>query len=367
MPTNKSTGDKRQAKRILKNINFESAAESHIALVHRKQGGPASGADYKLVVKNANFSDAFMEKASKIKVEMDIVEYLERFYNVYGENAEVLARALGFTTKRQEKYALEQQEQMLEDQEEMIDPERPDYDSDEKEWEDYITSRVGSLEVMKSLYEAESIPAALAELDEDEYLMLLTDQEMLEKAFAEVERLNKESKSTTGKDASNEEHEETAVAVSKSDGEASASGKKSKRKGLEKPMTKEVEDQVEVVTKAQFESLTKAFDEQTVELNKALEVIKAFEQEKKEAILKARKAQLVDAVKDEEKAEVVFKAVKDSADEDFEAVVKALKDIQVAVEKSGLFEEQGASAQEDDGVQESAVAKILKAKQAKAK
>lgn len=366
MPTNKKAGDKRQAKRILKNINFETAAESHIALVHRKQGGPASGADYKLVVKNLDFSEEFLEKASKVKVEMDIVEYLERFYGIYGENAEVLARALGFTTKRQEKYALEQQEEMLEDREQMIDPERPNYESSEKDWEDYITSRVGSLEIMKSLYEAESIPAALAELDEDEYLMLLTDQEMLEKAFTEVERLKKESEADKAKDASDEDNKETQIKVSKSDGEASASGK-SKQKGLEKPMTKEVQDQVEVVAKAQFESLTKAFDEQTVELNKALEVIKAFEQEKKEAILKSRKAQVLDAVKDEEKAEVVFKAVKDADDADFEAVVKALKDIQVAVEKSALFEEQGASAQEDEVVQESAVAKILKAKQSKAK
>ena len=35
-----------KAKRKLRNIDF-SGKDSHLALVHRDQGGPANGADYK--------------------------------------------------------------------------------------------------------------------------------------------------------------------------------------------------------------------------------------------------------------------------------------------------------------------------------
>lgn len=356
---------KLKAKRKIKALDF-SGANAAVALVSKDQGGGANGMTT-LLIKGANFSDEFVEKASKIKVEMDIVEYLERFYNIYGENAEVLARALGFTTKRQEKYAIEQQEEMLEDKEQMLDPERPDYDSDEKEWEDYVISRVASLEIMKSLYEAESITDAIAALDEDEYLMFLEDQQMLEKAFAEVEKL-KESEPVKANDASNEDNK-AAIKVAKSDGEASASVNKKtdiQTKKGKKPMTTEVQE-VEVIAKAQFESLTKAFEEQKVELQKAQELLKAFEEEKKQAVLKARKAQVLDAVKVEDKAEIIFKAVQGAADEDFEAVVKALKDLQEAVENSELFVEKGASAHDDEVQAESPVAKIIKAKLAKVK
>lgn len=370
-----------RAKRRLSDISFEREG-AHVALVSKDQGHGANGHHYALVMKAANFSEEFMQKASKIKVEMDVVEYLQRFYNIYGEDAEVLARALGFTTKRQEKYALEQQEDMLEEQEQMIDPERPSYDSDEKEWEDYITSRVGSLEIMKALYEADSVAEVISGLDEDEYLMFLQDQQMLEKAFKQIDKQKKkeskslalqgttESKSVVkqqANDASDEGQLAGKASKVKSDDEASASDDNRK---LEKSMTKEVETQVieqevEVVAKAQFDAISKALEEQKTELQKALDLVKAYEAEKKEAILKARKLSLVDAVADEAKAETLFKALKDSAEEDFEAVVKTLKEIQVSVDKSALFEEQGASVQEDDVVQESAVAKILKAKQRK--
>jgi hypothetical protein len=71
-------------------------------------------------------------------------------------------------------------------------------------------------------------------------------------------------------------------------------------------------------------------------------------------------------VKDEAKAEVLFKAVKDSADEDFQAVVKALAELTVAVEKSDLFVEKGVSVEAEQPVEkESAVAKLIKAKLSK--
>lgn len=116
------------------------------------------------------------------------------------------------------------------------------------------------------------------------------------------------------------------------------------------------------------ETLEKALTAQKEELQKALELVAKFEEEKKEAVTKARFAQVKDAVKDEAKAEVLFKAVnlvEDSAE--FEAVVKALKDMADLAEQGELFVEKGVSVEGEgtEAKQESAVAKLLKAKAAK--
>jgi len=351
-----------KAKRKLSDINFQEEG-AHVALVSKEQGHGANGHHYAVTMKALNFSDEFVEKASKIKVEMDIVDYLNRFYGIYSTEAEILARTLGFTTRKQEAYALEQQEEMIDDQADTIDPEYPSYDADEKEVEDYIASRIGSIEIMKSLYEADSLPEALSQLDEDEYLMFLEDQRLLEKAIKKIEKSKKAKEQKTKKESK---------PVLKAD-DASINSQSESIKKMEKSMpqgTQEVqvmEQEVEVIAKSQFDAISKAFEDQKQELAQALEIVKAFEQEKKEAILKARKADLVQAVKDEAKAEVLFKALKDSAEDDFNAAVKVLGEVQETIEKSVLFQEQGASVQEDEVNQESAVAKVIKARQAKAK
>ena len=120
---------------------------------------------------------------------------------------------------------------------------------------------------------------------------------------------------------------------------------------------------IEKAAKQEKETLEKALATQKEELQKALELVQKFEQEKKEAVTKARFQQVKDAVKDEAKAEVLFKAVnllEDAAE--FEAVVKSLKDMTDLAEKGEMFIEKGVSV-EGEGTevkQESAVAKILK-------
>jgi hypothetical protein len=113
-----------------------------------------------------------------------------------------------------------------------------------------------------------------------------------------------------------------------------------------KSMTEEVhvvEREVELVEKSALDSIQKAFAEQTEQLNKALKHLEQLEAEKKEAIAKSRKEQLVKACGD--KAEVIFKACGEATDEIFEGVVKALSDMQSVIEKSDLFKEQGASVE----------------------
>ena len=116
----------------------------------------------------------------------------------------------------------------------------------------------------------------------------------------------------------------------------------------------------EMVKKAEFDLIQKSLQDMQVELQKARDTVAQFEVEKKAAIEKARKQEMVTAVKDADKAEVLFKAVKDASEEDFQAVIKALAAITATVDNSDLFIEKGLNVEDKPVVAESPVAKALR-------
>ncbi len=319
----------RKAKRKLSDISFQHEG-AHVALVSKEQGGPANLHDYALVLKANKFSEEFVEKMQQVRVTMELPDFLQKFFGMWSEDAKVLATMMGYV--------------------EPADTQQMENEEAQAEVEDWIKSRMEAFEVLKAAYESDNLVAILSELNEEQYLAMLKDQELIEKAF------ENESKSSANAGA-----DDTSPACEVNKEEVSTSVDK---ETLEKSTMDE--NQKEMVEKATLDLLQKSFDEQKVALEKALETLAVYEAEKKAAIEKARKDQLVAAVKDEAKAETLFKAVKDVADEEFQAVVKALTEMQESVEKSALFQEQGSSAQEEtEVIQESAVAKLLKAKQAK--
>lgn len=330
----------RKAKRKLSNIDF-SAEGAHMALVSKDQGGPASGADYALVMKSANFSDEFVQKMQQVKVTMELPDFLRKFFNVYYEDAEVLARMMGYVKP------------------EVEETEYEDY------WEDYVQSKLDSFEILKSLADTQSIPDVLSKLTEDQYLAMLTDQAKLEKAFKKIE---KEKNSAVAPVAAADEGSTEAVAkAEQSDEKTEAKVEPSETVNKGKSMTKEVKAEpqasVEMVEKSALESIQKQMEDQKVELQKALDLVKAFEAEKKEAVRKARFEQVKGAVKDEAKAEVLFKAVGLVEDEsEFQAVVKALSELQALADKSDLFVEKGVQIETEEAPKESAVARVLKSR-----
>lgn len=311
-----------KAKRSLSSIDF-SKEDSHIALVGPAVGGPANGHDYALVMKAVNFSEEAIQKMQSIRVTLSVPEFLMKFFNMYYEDAQVLAQVMGY--------------------EPPADNATPDIAS----YQDYIDSRVQSIEVLKSLRKAEDYTKILAELDESQYLSLLQDQAELEKSLTEKSEPVAKAKG-----------DDTSIA-SEVNKEVSTSNPKQLEKQTMTTPT------VEMVEKSQLAALQKSFDEQTELLQKALESVAKFEAEKKEAIAKARKLKLVAAVKDEAKADVLFKALSlVETDEDFDAVVATLTDMATAVEKSALFEEKGAATSAEAPVvpEQSAVAKAVKAR-----
>lgn len=335
----------RKAKRKLSDIDFSSEG-AHVALVSQDQGNGANGHHYALVMKAVNFSEETIEKASQVKVTLEITEFLTRMFGMYSDDAEVLARALGFTTKE------------------------VDGSTEYETYQDYITSKVQSIEVMKSLYESDSISKVMSDLSEDEYLALLQDQEIIEKAFSKIEKQNKKNSGSVKKAklklAPTEEDTPAKGDVVKTtttgEGESSSVVKHNKK---DKNMTKEVDVQIveqetEMVNKAQFDEIRKAFEDQKEALEKALASVKQFEEEKKELIAKARKEALAGVCGDH--ADVIFKACSEADDDAFAAVVQALGAIKQAVDSSDLFVEKGVTAPEEVQENESGVMKLIKAK-----
>ena len=309
----------KKAKRVLKNIEFESSETSHIALVHKDQGGPASGADYRLVMKSNNFSPEFIQKMQAIQVTMTIPEFLSRFFMLWEEDVEFLSQLLGY---------VEPEDETMEAKE--------DYDK-------WIEERFQSFSIIKSLHEAKSLPDALSKLTEQDYLDVLTDQAVIEKALTEFTKGAKPEANTSAKNVEN-----TKV-------EASASKKKK-----EKQMTQETE----MVEKAALTAIEKAMQETQVELQKAKELVKQYEDEKKEAIVKSKTDAVKAVVKDEKQAAVVVKAALALEDQaDFDALVEVFKSMNDLLEKSGLFQEQGVSAEAaEDKPGETKLMKALKAR-----
>lgn len=315
----------RKAKRKLSDISFEKEG-AHVALVSKEQGGPANTHDYALVLKANKFSEEFVQKMQQIRVTMELPDFLRKFFGMYYEDSKILAAMLGYVEPVQE---------------------------DTGTYEDYIQSQLQAFEVLKSANEAESLAEVLSGLDETEYLAMLNDQELIEKAFASVE------KATESAPAASAEGTDTSPACEVNKEEVSASVNKEE---LEKSKMDE-DVKIETVEKAQFELVQKALDEQKVELQKALDTIATFEAEKKEAINKAKTEQIKAIVKDESKVEAIAKAALSlESEDDFTAFLAAMQAMMTTVETSEMFVEKGASAVEEPAIQESAVAKVLKAK-----
>ena len=141
-------------------------------------------------------------------------------------------------------------------------------------------------------------------------------------------------------------------------------------KSKETLMTKQVENSAEMVEKSLMVTLQKALDDQAVELQKALETIAVHQKEKQEQIQKSKTAQFTAVIKDEKlQAPIVKAALALEAQEDFDAFLVAVTAMQSQiekqkdfVEKSALFQEQGASTSEEPKSNESAVAKLVKSR-----
>lgn len=311
---------KRTPKRKLKDISFDHD-NAHIALVSDQvNGGPANLQPNALFLKAIEgFSDDILEKASQVTVTLPIEEFLEKFFGLYSEQAEILARAMGYTT-------------LMQAREDEDEPELENYG-------EYINRKLQSFQIIKSIKDN---PSAIAELNGEQYLALLQDQQTIEKAFEAIEKESDLKAIASESDTQQNASVEKATRVAKVESLDSVQ-KDNKGNYMPQEVKTVVADvEKELVEKSVLVDLQKAMEAQKEELNKALALVKQFEQEKKDAITKARKEKLDSAVKNQEQAAVLFKAANLLEDADFEAFVKAVADMQAVADNSDLFKSVGA-------------------------
>ncbi len=309
--------NKQKAKRKLKGFDFAKEGAA-VALVGPSVGGPANGIPT-LIAKANNFSPEFIQKMQQIQVTYELPEFLRKVFGMYYEDAEVLAKMLGYV--------------------EPEDEETEDYD----DWyENYIEEKLQSFTIIKSLHEAKNLPEALAQLTEQDYLDVLNDQVLIEKALKEFDAKSNASANSVEKPV---------------EAPASKVNKSKKEKQMATP---------EMVEKEKLTAIEKALNDQKVELEKALAQVKQYEDEKKEAIVKSKTEAVKAVVKDEKQAAVVVKAALAlDSQEDFDALVAVFKSMNDLLEKSGLFQEQGVSAEAAEDNKESKLAQVIKSKYAK--
>ena len=306
-----------KAKRKLSDISFEHEG-AHIALTHKDQGFSANGKPYALLFK-ANKNQEFIEKIQQVRVTMELPDFLEKFFYIWGEDAKSLAYMMGYV--------------------EPADTQKMEADEATADFEKWVEEKFTSLEILKSLKESENTSVALAAMEEKDILAVLKAQEQLEPFLKQPE--------------------------------GQSSGKQ-----LEKSMPN---PNVEMVEKSALVDLQKSFDDTKValekansdleatkvELQKANEQLNAFVEKAAQEKLQARKAALKDAVADDAKVETLFKSLSVVDDEVFTATVETLKSLRQEQDQGSLFKEQGAGTDENPAVGESLVQKALKAELAK--
>lgn len=330
--------DKVKAKRKLTDITFEHEG-AHLALVHKAQGGAASG--YKtLVMKSVdNRSPEFIEKASQVKVTLSLPDFLEKFFHVWGEDAELLATLFGYepSEDESEEYSTQSfwswyREKAMEHGavDSWGDPITRPTSQDRKEW---VEDQLQGIEILKSATLAKGSADFINSLTEEQYLNLLKDQQFIEKSF----KLQEVKKDLDGES-----------------GGKPTKGVNPKQTKASKADTQENEMTQETIEKAQYDAKEVELQKALADIQKAKEEIELFKAKEKEAVEKAREAEVVAAVVDVDASAKLFKAVKDLDAEAFKDVVDVVKALTAKVDESEMFKEKG-SPEEGVKVAKSAV------------
>lgn len=335
--------DKVKAKRKLTDITFEHEG-AHLALVHKAQGGAANG--YKtLVMKSVdNRSPEFIEKASQVKVTLSLPDFLEKFFHVWGEDAELLASMFGYEPSEDEsddEYSTQSfwswyREKAMEHGavDSWGDPITRPTSQDRKDW---IEDQLQGIEILKSATLSKGSADFISSLSEEQYLGLLKDQQFIEKSF----KLKETSDDVSVKSGGKPEHSLKPN-----------TGSKPKQTKASKADTQE--NKMETIEKAQYDAKEVELQKALADIQKAKEEIELFKAKEKEAVEKAREAEVTAAVEDVEASAKLFKAIKELDTEAFKDVVEVVKSLAQKVEDQPLFREQG-SPEEGVKVAKSAV------------
>jgi len=300
-----------KAVRRLTNISFEKDG-SHLALVAKEQGGAANGYSTLILKATDDILDADIEKATMVKVTLPFDDFLEKFFNVYSDDADILTEILGFK-----------------DEEDMSEQ-----DKSEMSWEEYKAECekekqdfINSVEILKSVKEGIE---TIQDLNVASLLSIRSTQGKFEAYLEKSKNPVKQSKKETPVD-------------------------KEVQKAKDELNT--VQTQLAEMQKAK-EAADSALALALVDVQKAKDEVEVMKAEKLAEVQKARLAQL-EAVKPKEEAAELFKSLSPLDDVSFATVIKSFKS-SADLEAEALKEKGISGSQADESVDK--VAEILKAK-----
>lgn len=336
--------DNVKAKRKLTDINFEKEG-SHLALVHKVQGGGANGRTTLVMKATDKYSEEFIKKASQVKVTLSLPDFLEKFFHVWGEDAELLATMFGYEPSEDEsddEYSTQSfwswyREKAMEHGavDSWGDPLTRPTSQDRKDW---IEDQLQGIEILKSATLSKGSADFISSLSEEQYLGLLKDQQFIEKSF----KLKEASDDVSGKS-----------------GGKPNTGSKPKQTKASKADTQE--NKMETIEKAQYDAKEVELQKALADIQKAKEEIELFKAKEKEAVEKAREAEVTAVVEDVEASAKLFKAIKELDAEAFKDVVEVVKSLASKVDESEMFKEKG-SPEAGEKVQKSALKAMIDAK-----
>lgn len=288
--------EKKKVKRVLFNFDFDSEG-AHVALVSKKQGGPANGVPV-LVTKSLHTgiqptdTVAVSKALEQITVTLSMEEFLRKFFGLYYDDAEMLTKLLGFQTEYE---AAEESRS----------------EEDEWDYEAYLTSKLSKFTLMKSLHD-NLLSSPNQTIADDDFIEITKMQHSIEHLLLQQKEETNMVNSTT-------------IVI-----------EKSRFSELE---TKEAELTVAVQKAADLQSEVETLKAQ---ISKAVEDKEALE-------LDAFTSRLKDLVADAELEKVsksLFNMSKVDA-ESVEAIIATFEAKKATLEKSDLFEEKSHEEQID--------------------
>jgi hypothetical protein len=322
--------DKVKAKRKLTDISFEKEG-AHLALVHKVQGGAASGYSTLVMKATDKYSEEFIQKASQVKVTLSLPDFLEKFFHVWGDDAEILANLFGYTPSEETEDEYERESFWCWYREKAAEAGNLDYwgdpitratDADKQEW---LQEQLKGIEILKSATLAKGTADFIASLTEEQYLNLLKDQEFIEKSFTKKEDVKEQNKEQPKQD--------TDLTKSKSGG----------KPNNKQAITADTKgNKMETIEKAQYDAQQVELQKALADIQKAKEEIELFKAKEKASIEKARETTLKAAVQEDEASAKLFKAIKDLDEAAFTDVVDVVKSLVAKLDQADLFKEQGS-------------------------
>ena len=318
---------KTKAKRKISKFNFE-AEGSAVALVSASQGGSANSFKTLVIKSTDKFSKEFIQKAQKVQVVMEFDDFLQKFFDMWKDDAKILTSILGFGDEGMDSesesddlgvynddYFYEWFDEKLEEEGAIY---RSPTEEDKSAWLEY---RKQGITLVKSLAETDNKLEMLAALSEKDYWSVINEQKLFEKALKQ-------------KDLSGGEPTTPVV-------EAGKMSKKAKPAVHNQEENKMSGNQPEISVE-DVVALKKALEDQKVELQKALEAVELFKAKEKASIEKAREDEVKAALKEDEASAKLFKAVKELSDEAFKDVVDVVKSLSAKLDETDMFKEKGS-------------------------